>query len=1741
MDRFKREASVQSPAAAGGRRYTAPQRWLYLLLFALTSTGWGAIFFPTNQSELALAIDQANLNAEDDVIDLQGLTITLTSPAAGENGLPPILFDGGHRVTIEGSGGILERSANTEASFRLIYIDGGNLTINELTLRNGVAEFAGGAIVNHGTLSLNRCTLSDNEAGSVGGAIYNGADLQISQSTISHNQAEWGGGIACSNEASGTFNMDQSTVSLNSARYDGGGILIDFPGLVGIISNTTISMNTAGTSGGGMYIGFFTSISMLHCTVTQNTADTSMTNEGAGGGIYSEGLSIQATIVAGNHSYTEPFEIIPFEETLEIAPTGVTPTLYDSDVAGIFFSGGNNIIGTKLGSSGFDGHGVTAQEQTPQVIEGDPDIELTQLNLTVDDILEPTLKDNGGATESHNPLEGSIVVDLISPQSCIVQVDQRGTIRPQGDGCDAGSIEFSGPLAPAPALTATLDDELTSDTNHDGLLNPGETLRYTTVITNPHTGPTSTDTTFVLTLDPNTTLRLGSIHTTPIAVPTSVTLFANTPTMITLTGSDADGDMLSFAITTPPSSGTLGAIVPLSPTTAQVLYTPDSNFVGIDQFLFSVTDEDAAVDTAKVALEVISTPPNVPDAMLSAIGNTELVGVGGVATAHGAAFTTTSTNLLANVTDLESPPQILAVLAGSGNSLQGGDYEVYADGTFTYVPPSGYNGSDSFNFTVSDGFVQTVATAHVDVAGMIWYVDNSVGSVGDGRSTNPYRALDNAGLASGPGDTVYVFYGDGSDRFQNVGFSMQTDQRLLGEGVDLVFGSQTLFKGDPGRRPQISGVSSGVDAIDNGNIEIAGLSLNVTAGLGIDITNTVAGASTIKITSNEIAAAFDGIAITGAAGAIELFIDDNIVRSAATGIAINGLSIATVTIRSFANNGVDSAAFGGILISNVTFDADPGPDLVAVDGGVTRIGDPTITDFGLRLGGVFGALGFDSLSITNSGGEGLWVRDGGGKPGNFALSIADGSISTTNGTAIDIDPVALDVTLSQLQSSGGNQGIRLATVTGRVEIQSGHIEDKALPTIEIDRGDVEFYYHGTITNTSSYLLQVYQTTGGLVHLDGPTTLSFTDSGNGIEIDGAAGDVFFSNGYFSGMRGIEITGGPLRPATGNYQINNTTIRPTVPADPAHEPFVIHGGAGNDVLASIDLNNLHIENIVGNPLLIMGMGGGSVDLDEQSGISQLNGQDGISCASNSGGVINLGGQIMLGTATHDAIHLVDNAGATINFKPSELSITTTSGGGFNAEQGGTVTVSGATNSISTATGSALRIEDTTIGDNGVTFKSISTNGAANAIILDNTGDGPFTVTGNFGLTPTGAGGTIQNCTDDAVTLSRTGPVQLQQLTIEANDGHGIYGEDVRGFSVLACKVNENGDAVAKTGSGIQLGDGVTTGVTGTVTIKDNYINLNKRSAISILNPTGTVDLLTVDSNRMSLNLVGVMSYVGSGEHVLADAQITSNHLGSTFDTGIDFDFSGSALANVAIVSNRAEDTNYFSRLTADQDAQVAFEIRNNGPLGIELTPFADGINVEMLADATANCRLHGTISGNHVTIPLQGFGEGIQVVQRGAGTMLVEILNNTINLNDGFLEGIRVETREGVNGNLQATIKNNTIKMTGTEPGCGINMLGGGGAVTDRQTLCIDIAQNTVNDGTAGGAPDYQLVQRFGAAPGDNPFHLDGLGALSGTNAAVVEAFINGRNQGTPDTWVVTSLPRSDVNYTDADCDTPPVDP
>lgn len=90
----------------------------------------------------------------------------------------------------------------------------------------------------------------------------------------------------------------------------------------------------------------------------------------------------------------------------------------------------------------------------------------------------------------------------------------------------------------------------------------------------------------------------------PSANAQSITLNQDASTTITLTGSDPEGDSLTYSIATTPAHGSLSAV-----TGTDVTYTPTAGYSGGDSFTFMANDGSSTSAPATVTITVNAAPP----------------------------------------------------------------------------------------------------------------------------------------------------------------------------------------------------------------------------------------------------------------------------------------------------------------------------------------------------------------------------------------------------------------------------------------------------------------------------------------------------------------------------------------------------------------------------------------------------------------------------------------------------------------------------------------------------------------------------------------------------------------------------------------------------------------------------------------------------------------------------------------------------------------------------------------------------------------------------------------------------------------------------------------------------------------------------------------------------------------------------------------------------------------------------
>jgi hypothetical protein len=176
---------------------------------------------------------------------------------------------------------------------------------------------------------------------------------------------------------------------------------------------------------------------------------------------------------------------------------------------------------------------------------------------------------------------------------------------------------------------------------------------------------------FDVAVDTNTTFAIDDINFTRVDTPVDGNVLTN--------DIDPEGDVQTVTTTTVTSSQ--GVVVTIDAVTGAYTYTPPAGYIGVDSFVYSIVDNRVvcpATDNATVFINVDPVCIATADAFESCIDTTVARG-----------------SVLANDID----PDIV-LTTGNITTASGGVAVMQADGFFTYTPAVGFEGLDSFTYTM---------------------------------------------------------------------------------------------------------------------------------------------------------------------------------------------------------------------------------------------------------------------------------------------------------------------------------------------------------------------------------------------------------------------------------------------------------------------------------------------------------------------------------------------------------------------------------------------------------------------------------------------------------------------------------------------------------------------------------------------------------------------------------------------------------------------------------------------------------------------------------------------------------------------------------------------------------------------------------------------------------------------------------------------------------------------------------
>ncbi|MCB0034480.1 MAG: tandem-95 repeat protein, partial [Anaerolineales bacterium] len=584
-------------------------------------------------------------------LDAQGNGRVVTILDAGEVTLQNLTLAQGYAVAPNGS----SNPANFGGG--LFVDDGDSVHLENVTIRDSFAEWYGSGVYlgYDSTLTVAGSEIISNTIPNIevrrGGGIFmrNNATLTMTHSTVAYNESQGGGGIYASNNAN--VYVAHSAIHDNESLGHGGGLFVS--GNLTVV-NSTISGNV-GTLGGALRLTTNASADFSFTTIVSNTGTSGLEFDGA--------ATLSNTIIAYH----------------TVDCNGTPPV-----------DNGYNLASDS--SCGF----AAGTSQT-----------------STDPLLSP-LGQHGGTTATHLPslISPALQAIPVGVNGCGTAVtnDQRGVVRPKDNACDIGSVEGDPNQVPVAmsdeyaavedvTLTVVAPGVLANDSDADGydlttvlaadVLNGTLELASSGAFTYTGTanfcgtdrfryyvndGYANSETVAV-------TLTIACTNDDPITLPNSYTIAEDTPDSVfdvLANDSDIDGNDLTIS-----GVGLLSAGGSAVNKGTEIHYTPAPNFFGMETFTYTVADGFGGEAMAAVTVTVTAVNDN-PVAVNDGAETDEETAV--------------EIYVLANDSDIEGDSLSISAIAqgNNGSVVNNGDHLVY-------TPDNGFQGTDTFTYTISDG------------------------------------------------------------------------------------------------------------------------------------------------------------------------------------------------------------------------------------------------------------------------------------------------------------------------------------------------------------------------------------------------------------------------------------------------------------------------------------------------------------------------------------------------------------------------------------------------------------------------------------------------------------------------------------------------------------------------------------------------------------------------------------------------------------------------------------------------------------------------------------------------------------------------------------------------------------------------------------------------------------------------------------------------------------------------------
>ena len=502
--------------------------------------------------------------------------------------------------------------------------------------------------------------------------------------------------------------------------------------------------------------------------------------------------------------------------------------------------------------------------------------------------------------------------------------------------------------------------------------------------------------------------------------------------------------------------------------------------------------------------------------------------------------------------------------------------------------------------------IDMAANAGIDIAtseGTFTFANVDI----DGAGTVGIQLTDNPGTLTFQGGAIDATAGDGINIVNTNSasfdlFNIAGAADIGGDGVDVTNNDTT----------------DRTFSFTNSNIGLVG---NVP-GRGVAINSSGTGTLNATLTTTQIQSSQQTIFATasgGTANALILDLTDNGTLTTLTGVptmeivgsALNSVIVTTLGANTTQIIGQGPGTGGGILFNQVTFDADGDTSNgnQQVTGGTLQIGQGAnavqrVQGDGLSLLGPTGDLDLTQLTIFNNAGTGLEVDTKIGAT-TFNLDIAGGSIDTTGGPVLFLDPLGGNINFTSLttdnpggtvagtaaNASGNGSGVTLDAFMGTLNVGTTTVSNVGGGTgVLLQNNGAGNYNFGTtaISGVAAGGTGIDLAGGnnaGANFVFGPTTITGT-GGTGIDLTNSTGSLDVGNGNSSSIDfGGNGTAFVLNNANSNFVFGDGTAPPNSTVNVA-QVFDLTGyvpGQGSYNFLDLDLTNVNLGAPFGAPNL------------------------------------------------------------------------------------------------------------------------------------------------------------------------------------------------------------------------------------------------------------------------------------------------------------------------------------------------------------------------------------------------------------------------------------------------------------------------------------------------------------------------------------------------------------------------------